>query len=200
MLSDSQQELIEAFSEVRVVGQEFADKANVWNDTNLDEDNHVCRITQDMSGDTVVACYTEDGIEEDTVCQMLDAVGFTAPEESDDAVIPEEEIKQGRNISEGLNEFLVKSIAISEKYAPFIKDIELQEGNHLRREEVRIVIPAEKDIRKLPAQDPCKSKFMHFLQDIREIASQYSMTDEAFCFCRNKNEFYIILHPYGKST
>lgn len=196
MLSKTDEELLESFSEVRVIGEDLADQINAWNEVHLDEGNSVSTITQDMSGDTVVSCYTENGEEEEVVCNMLKGIGYSEPEDSDDSVVNEIDIKKGNDVSDWLNEFLVKCIEVSTKYPDFVKEIQLLEGNSQRKEEVRIVIPSNVDIRKLPARDIRKSVFMDFLKNLRVEAAHYSMIDEAFCFCSKKNEFLVLLHPY----
>ena len=196
MLTDMQQELLDSFSEVGAIGQDLAEKINAWNGANMDEDNPICVIGQEMSGDTVVSCYTENGIEESVVCKMLEDIGYSASEESDDTVVYDIEVKKSKDVSDWLNDFLVKCIEVSERYPSFVGAIELLAGNSLRKEEVRIVIPSNVDIRKLPSRDIRKAVFMNFLKDVREVAQKYSMIDEAFCFCASKNEFLVMLHPY----
>lgn len=196
MLSDAEQELLGAFSEVRVIGQDMADRINTWNEANLDEDNTVSVITQDMSGDTVISSYTEHGEEESTIVKMLISIGYSETEESDDTVVKETEIKKNKDISDWLNEFLLKCMEVAEKYPNLIGAIELLAGNSQRKEGVRISIPSDVDIRKLPSKDNRKMAFMSFLKDIREESRKYSMIDEAFCFCSKKNEFLVVLHPY----
>jgi hypothetical protein len=89
----------------------------------------------------------------------------------------------------------VRCIAVSDRYPKFVKGIELLAGNTIRKEEVRIVIPSNVDVRKLPARDIRKAVFMNFLREIREEARPYSMVDEAFCFCARKMEFWVMLRP-----
>ena len=192
-LSDSQMELIDSFSEVRAIGLEIAEKINSWNESNLDIDKSFGVITQDMSGDSIVLNYTEHGFDEEDVYNMLKGIGFSIQEDSDDAV--EVDVKKPKDINERLNEFLLRCSEVSNTYPYFVKEIELLPGNHARKDEVRIVISSEIDFRKLPSQNARKILFMHFLKDIREVSSHFSMLDEAMCFCNSKNEFWIVLKP-----
>ena len=61
MQYDGKQELVEAFSEVKVIGLDLATRFNEWNENNLDDGKSIEPITQDMSGDSVVMLYTENG-------------------------------------------------------------------------------------------------------------------------------------------
>ena len=197
-LSDSQIELIDSFSEVRAIGLEIAEKINSWNESNLDIDKSFGVITQDMSGDSIVLNYTEHGFDEEDVYNMLKGIGFSIQEDSDDAV--EVDVKKPKDINERLNEFLLRCIEVSNTYPYFVKENELLPGNHARKDEVRIVISSESDFRKLPSQNARKILFMHFLKDIREVSSQFSMLDEAMCFCNSKNEFWIVLKPLSRAS
>ena len=198
MLSDKQLELLENFSELRSIGQEIADSINAWNEANIDEDKCPEAMTQDMSGDAVVVSYTEKGFDDSDVVKMLKGIDFILPEESDDTV--ESDIKKSKDVDEYLNDFLIQCIEISNFYPYFVKNIELQSGNSQRKEEVRIIIPTDTDFRKLPHSNARKIMFMHFLKDIREKAAQYSMLDEALCFCSNRQEFLLIFKPLAKQN
>ena len=108
-------------------------------------------------------------------------------------------IKKNKDVSEWLNEFLLKCMDIAERYPNLVGDVGLRAGNSQRKEEVRISIPSDVDIRKMSSRDNRKMAFMNFLKDIREEAHKYSMIDEAFCFCAQKREFLVLLHPYNNS-
>ena len=184
MLSKEQTELIEAFSEQRAIGQDLAAKFNDWNENNLDDDKTIDPITQDMSGDSVVMQYTENGFTEEEVAQIISNVGFSVPEESDDTIEVDE--KTIKSVDERLSDFLSNCIATSNSYPYFVRKIELQSGCETDKEEVRIILPADIDFRKLPYTDAKKVMFMHFLKDIREVEKKYSMIDETMCFCARK--------------
>ena len=198
MLSDKQLELLENFSELRSIGQELADRINNWNESNLDEYKSLEPMTQDMSGDAVVVVYTENGYDDSDVAKMLQEIEFTLQEESDDTM--EGDSTPPKDVDEHLNNFLLHCIEVSNAYPYFIKNIELQSGNSQRKEEVRIIIPTDTDFRKLPHSNARKIMFMHFLKDIREKAAQYSMLDEALCFCSSKQEFLLIFKPLAKQN
>ena len=193
MSSNSDQELLDGFVELRSVGQEMADKINAWNEANLDEEKCLEQTTSNMSGEEVVITYTENGYAEKDVVRMLRDIGFTLAEDSDDTM--ETEPKKGNDVDEHLNTFLQECIEVAHSYPYFVKGIALQEGNSQRKEEVRIVIPATEDLRKLPSTNAKKIMFMHFLKDIREKAVHHSMIDEAFCICLKRQEFIFILKP-----
>ena len=193
MLSEEQLELIENFSELRSIGQELADRITLWNDTHLDEENCPENITQDMSGDAIAVLYTEKGFDDSDIVKMLQDIEFRIIEESDDTL--ETDIKTNYDVDESLNSFLMQCIEVSNAYPCFVKKIELQPGNPQRKEEVRIIIPSDSDFRKLSHTDAKKIMFMHFLKDIREKATKYSMLDEAMCFCSRRQEFLIVLKP-----
>ena len=196
MRSNDQQELLEAFSELRSVGQELADKINEWNEINIDEDNSVDSVIQDMSGESVMILYTERGYPEKVIVKMLRAIGFVANEESDDTVEPD--CPAVKDVDEYLNNFLMECIEVANAYPYFVKKIELQPGNEQRKVEIRIIIPNDTDFRKLPYTNARKIMFMHFLKDIRERAQKYSMLDEALCFCEARKEFLLILKPLSR--
>lgn len=191
MQYEEQQELLEAFSELRAIGQDLAAKFNDWNENNLDDDKSIAPIMQDMSGDSVVMQYTENGFTEGDVAQIIASVGFSVPEESDDTIGIEE--KTIKSVDEHLSDFLSDCIAIANSYPYFVKDIELQSGCEKDKDEVRIILPSDNDFRKLPHINAKKVMFMHFLKDIREVERKHSMIDESMCFCAHKQEFWIII-------
>lgn len=191
MQSDEQQELVEAFSELRSIGHDFADKFNEWNESNLDDDKDMEPITQDMSGDSVILHYTEIGYSEDKIAQIIKKTGFSIPEESDDMIGIE--VATIQSVDEHLNDFLSECIETANVYPYFVKEIKLQSGCEGKKEEVRIIIPTDADFRKLPHNNARKIMFMHFLKDIRDVEIKYSMIDESLCYCANKQEFWIII-------
>lgn len=190
MLSEQQQELLEAFSEIRTIGQTLATNLNLWNENNIDEDSNVDAITQDMSGDTVIVLYTENGFTEEEIFQIITSVGFSIPEESDDTIEIEE--CSGKTIDERESGFLTKCIEVSHKYSGFVKNVELHTGGEKEKDSVRIVLAADSDLRKMPHTSKTKSTFMHFLQDIREVEKEFSMREENMCYCKNNQEFVIL--------
>ena len=196
MPSNPNQDLLDGFAEMPFVGQELAAKITAWNEANLDEENRLAKILPDMSGEEVVIKYTENGFEEKEVTRMLHDVGYTLQEESDDTIVPEP--PKGNEVDEHLNAFLSECVEVAQAFPCFVKGISLQEGTSERKEEVRIVIPSNEDLRKLPSTNARKILFMHFLKNIREKAVHHSMIDEAFCFSQSRREFMIILKPLAK--
>ena len=197
MQSNREQDLLEAFAELRAIGQDIADKLNSWNDNHLDEDKVFPDVIQEMSGDSIIVAYTEIGFSEDDIVHMLDSIGFCSQEDSDDEV--EDCIRNPNDVDEKMNSFLEQCIEVSNSYPYFVKAIEFNAGTHQTKDEVKIVIPSDVDIRKLPCTNARKIMFMHFLKDIREKAAHFSMIDEALCFCLKKQEFWILLRPLGKA-
>lgn len=197
MLSNDEQETIDAFVELRSIGQELADRISEWNEDNIDEANSLIPITSEMSGDAVVLNYTEHAIGEDIVIKMLSDIGFSPVEESDDTL--EADVKKSNDVAEWLNEFIYRCIEVSQSYPNLVKAIALQPGNNQRKDEVRIVIPTDVDLRKLSCKDARKIMFMHFLKDIRAHAAKYSMLDEAFCFNAMNKDFTMILRPLSRA-
>lgn len=195
MLSEEQQELLDAFSEIRTIGGELAEKINEWNENNIEEEKDFPVIQPEMSGDSVIILYTENGVEESEIIKMLISVGFSISTEAEDKIGDDD--KNCREINEYLNEFLSKCIETAQLYPYFIKEIKIHPGNTERKDEVRIIIPSNADFRKLPHTDARKIMFMHFLKDIREQSIIYSMMDESLCFCSHNSEFIIILKQVG---
>lgn len=198
MASKTYADLIEAFSEVKMIGRELAEKINEWNENELDDANVIGDITPDASGDAVVLRYTEHNYNESIVGRMLRNIGFTWQEDLDDRM--ESELHEINNIGENVNNFLEQCIAVSNAYPYFVKKIELQSGNAQRREEVRIIIPSDSDFRKMSSTQARKVLFMHFLKDIREQSTRFDMIDETLCFCPNRKEFLIVFRPLPKKT
>ena len=196
MPSNPNQDFLDGFAETPSIGQELADKINAWNEANYDEDKCLEKILSNMSGEEVIIKYTENGLDEKEVIRMLHDVGYSLQEDSDDTIAPEP--NSSNDIDEHLNTFLFECIEVANSYPSFVKGISLREGTAERKEEVRIVIPSNEDLRKLSATNARKIMFMHFLKDIREKAAHHSMIDEAFCFSQTRQEFLIILKPLAQ--
>ena len=105
MLSEIQQERLEAFSELHSIGMEYADRINSWIENNVDDCKLSEPISQDMSGDAVLLYYLENGFEEKTLAKMLDDIGYEPEEDSDDDIICETDPRRIKNVSEWLNAF-----------------------------------------------------------------------------------------------
>lgn len=198
MLSDDDQDFLDDFSEVSVIGQGLADKFNEWNEGNFEETKADDNILSDMSGDTVILYYKDKGFEDEEIFKLLKSVGYSPIEDSDDAVPSEIDKKKPPEVGERLNAFLEQCIDISESFAGLVKNVELQEGNSQSQEEVRIVIPSNIDIRKMPSNSEPKIEFMKYLQKIRSIAAQYYMTDEMIFFSSRAKEMWLIFRTFGK--
>lgn len=197
MLSKEQTELIESFSEIAAIGQDFAAKFTEWNENNLDGgDGIAITITPDMSGESVIMSYTENGFSDEKVSQILSTVGYIVSEESDDTIGGDDNLV--KSVDEHLSDFLSDCIEVVHAYPYFAKGIELKSGCEHRQEEIRITLPTDSDFRKLPHTNAKKIMFMHFLKDIREVEQKHSMIDESMCFCTNKKEFWIIIKSLAK--
>ena len=174
----------------------MATKINEWNENVLDDDNFISTITQDMSGDSVLMMYTENGFEEDTISRMLTDIGFSVQEDTDDII--DTETPGNVAIDERLNAFLADCVEVSHAYPYFVKRIDFNPANQQSQLEIRIVLPANTDFRKLPHSDANKIMFMHFLKDLREKEKKFSMSDETLWFCGKMKEFWIIIRPTAK--
>ena len=195
MESEIQRNLAEAFAEVPEIGREYASKSVAWIEANIDENDFKESIVPEISGDTLMMLCSENGVEEKDILRMIEAIGFTIPEESDDEIISETLDKNRREVDEWLNNFLGECIEIVRKYDSFEARIDFQEGSPQRKAQVRIILASSVDIRLLSSYDMRKMKFLALLRDLRVIEKQYGMTDEAFVFSQSKGEFWIVLHP-----
>lgn len=201
-MPSSPRELLDAFCEVEMIGSELADSITKWAQDNLSDDElaDLPSITQDLSGESAASRFTEIGVPEPVVASMLLDLGFSPESESDDRIESPFEVKRPKVVSERLNAFLAKCVEVSAPLLGFVKEVEVKTLEDGSREEVRIVLNAASDLRRLPPASPDKQKFMEYLRDLRSHASRFSMIDEAFCFNPRTSEFIISLKHYGSPS
>lgn len=200
-LADTERARLESFYDVEMIGPDIADRISKWAQESLTDDElaDLNTITPDMSGESAASAFTEIGVEESAVAIMLRDVGYEPDEESDDQILPLD-VKRPKVVSERLNAFLSRCVESSAPYRDLVKEIEVKSLEDGGREEVRIVLFADTDLRRLPSSSPEKRKFMEYLQSLRSFASRFSMIDEAFCFSPSRKEFIISLKYYGADS
>lgn len=191
MLSNEQQNIVDAFSEVAEVGKKIADNINLWNEANLDEDFEIEEIKPEMSGEYVLSVYKENCVQEEVVAKVIYESGFEI--ENDDSDEIEEDTIKISSVDERMNMFLEEVLDISAEYKKFSINIQLAPCNSGRDEEVLILIKSTDDFRKLPFSDERKTLFMEYLKKVREKEEMFGMTDETIFFNRKKKEMNIIV-------
>lgn len=198
-MSPTDTELLESFCEVEPIGTDYAESIARWAQDNLSEDEleEFSSITPDMSGESAASCFTELGISDESIVQMLRDVGYSMDVDSDDSFDMSFDVKRPPLVSERLNEFLAECVNFSKQSPDLVKEVEVKGKEDGGREEVRVVLFAPEDLRYLSFSSPLKLSFMEYLHGLRSIAQRYSMLDEAFFFDKKKSEFVIALKHYG---
>lgn len=198
-MSPSDTELLESFLEVEPIGPDLSNSIVRWAQDNLSEDEleDFSTVTPDMSGESAASCFTELGVSDESIVRMLRDIGYVPDIDSDDSFDLSFDIKRPPLVSERLNAFLAECVDFSKRSPDLVKEVEVKGKEDGRREEVRVVLFAQEDLRYLSFSSPLKLTFMEYLHGLRAIAQRYSMLDEAFFFNKKKSEFVISLKHYG---
>lgn len=198
-MSPSDTELLESFLEVEPIGPDLSNSIVRWAQDNLSEDEleDFATITPDMSGESAASCFTELGVSDESIVRMLRDIEYVPDIDSDDSFDLSFDIKRPPLVSERLNDFLAECVDFSKRSPDLVKEVEVKGKEDGGREEVRVVLFAQEDLRYLSFSSPLKLTFMEYLHGLRAIAQRYSMLDEAFFFNKKKSEFVISLKHYG---
>lgn len=198
-MSPADTELVESFCEVEPIGPEFADSITRWAQDNLSEDEleEFSTVSPDMSGESAASCFSELGVSDECIAMMLREIGYSPDIDSDDSFDLSFDVKRPPLVSERLNDFLAECVDFSKRSPDLVKEVEVKGKEDGGREEVRVVLFAQEDLRYLSFSSPLKLTFMEYLHGLRAIAQRYSMLDEAFFFNKKKSEFVISLKHYG---